>query len=51
MENFLKIYRNFYGKVYTFVLSMVKIKANAQDITQNIFLKLNTSLKINNILV
>lgn len=40
MRNFLEIYRAFYGKVFTFVLSLVKSKANAQDITQNIFMKL-----------
>lgn len=40
MEDFLEIYRAFYGKVFTFVLSLVKSKANAQDITQNIFMKL-----------
>ena len=40
MGDFLKIYRAFYGKVFTFVLSLVKSKANAQDITQNIFMKL-----------
>lgn len=40
MGDFLEIYRAFYGKVFTFVLSLVKSKANAQDITQNIFMKL-----------
>lgn len=40
MRDFLEIYRAFYGKVFTFVLSLVKSKANAQDITQNIFMKL-----------
>lgn len=40
MVDFLEIYRAFYGKVFTFVLSLVKSKANAQDITQNIFMKL-----------
>lgn len=40
MGDFLEIYRTFYGKVFTFVLSLVKSKANAQDITQNIFMKL-----------
>lgn len=40
MEDFLEIYRAFYGKVFTFVLSLVRSKANAQDITQNIFMKL-----------
>ena len=40
MRVFLEIYRAFYGKVFTFVLSLVKSKANAQDITQNIFMKL-----------
>lgn len=40
MGDFLEIYRSFYGKVFTFVLSLVKSKANAQDITQNIFMKL-----------
>lgn len=40
MKDFLEIYRAFYGKVFTFVLSLVKSKANAQDITQNIFMKL-----------
>lgn len=40
MGYFLEIYRAFYGKVFTFVLSLVKSKANAQDITQNIFMKL-----------
>lgn len=40
MGDFLEIYRAFYGKVFTFVLSLVRSKANAQDITQNIFMKL-----------
>ena len=40
MRDFLEIYRAFYGKVFTFVLSLVRSKANAQDITQNIFMKL-----------
>lgn len=40
MRDFLEIYRAFYGKVFTFVLSLVRTKANAQDITQNIFMKL-----------
>lgn len=40
MRDFLEIYRAFYGKVFTFVLSLVKSRANAQDITQNIFMKL-----------
>lgn len=40
MGDFLEIYRAFYGKVFTFVLSLVKSKANAQDITQTIFMKL-----------
>lgn len=40
MGDFLETYRAFYGKVFTFVLSLVKSKANAQDITQNIFMKL-----------
>lgn len=40
MRDFLEIYRAFYGKVLTFVLSLVRSKANAQDITQNIFMKL-----------
>ena len=40
MGDFLGIYRAFYGKVFTFVLSLVRSKANAQDITQNIFMKL-----------
>lgn len=40
MRDFLEIYRAFYGKVFTFVFSLVKSKANAQDITQNIFMKL-----------
>lgn len=40
MGDFLEIYRAFYGKVFTFVLSLVSSKANAQDITQNIFMKL-----------
>ena len=40
MKEFLEIYRKFYGKVYTFVYSLVKSKVNAQDITQNIFMKL-----------
>lgn len=40
MGDFLEIYRAFYEKVFTFVLSLVKSKANAQDITQNIFMKL-----------
>lgn len=40
MRDFLDIYRAFYGKVFTFVLSLVRSKANAQDITQNIFMKL-----------
>ena len=39
MGDFLEIYRAFYGKVFTFVLSLVRSKANAQDITQNIFMK------------
>ena len=40
MGDFLEIYRAFYGKMFTFVLSLVRSKANAQDITQNIFMKL-----------
>lgn len=40
MRDYLEIYRAFYGKVFTFVLSLVRSKANAQDITQNIFMKL-----------
>lgn len=40
MGDFLEIYRAFYGKVFTFVLSLVRSKANAQDITQNIFMKI-----------
>lgn len=40
MKEFLEICHDYYGKVLTFVRSLVHDKQAAQDITQDIFLKL-----------
>ena len=40
MDEFLKICHTYYGKVFTFVKSLVRSEACSKDITQDIFMKL-----------
>lgn len=39
-EAFAAVFDKYYGKVYTFVRSMVRQRAVAEDITQDLFVKL-----------